>query len=191
VLARRIGRALNPHLTNGTGGGAQPVGLVPNTTTGVTDSTGSTTSLTYDNLVDLIASVDPEYLEPLDEAAPIPGAAEGHVGFMGSKAALAMLRKVKDTAGQPVVTEGVPPKVLGYDFLVNPDVPVPAANAKSLLFGSFPNGYLVRRVTGDVILLRLTELYQENLQLGYLAFARADGTPADAAACRAYANSAT
>jgi HK97 family phage major capsid protein len=190
VLARRIGRGLNPHLSAGTGAGAQPVGLFNNATVGVTGGAGTGLTIVYDSVVDLIASVDPEYLEPLDEAAPF-GPDQGFIGFMGSKAALQMLRKVKDTAGAPIVTEGIPPKVLGYDYLVNPDAPAPAINAKSLAFGNFGAGYLVRRVVGDVIVIRLQELYQENLQLGWLAFARYDGTPADAGAVKLYQNGAS
>ncbi len=34
LLGRRIGRAVNAHLTNGTGGGTQPTGLVPSTAVG-------------------------------------------------------------------------------------------------------------------------------------------------------------
>jgi HK97 family phage major capsid protein len=187
LLSRRIGRAANPHFTNGTGAGAQPTGLVPNTATGVTFAVGSTLGYTYDGIVDLIASVDVEYLEPLEEPGDPP---MGHVGFMTSKAGLAALRKVKDTAGAPVLTDGRPPMCLGYPVMVNPDMPVPAANAKSIAFGNFYAGYVVREVV-DFIVIRSEELAGDKLQIVYLGFARLDGIPDDPAAVRLGVNSAT
>jgi HK97 family phage major capsid protein len=187
LLARRIGRGANPHFTNGTGAGAQPTGLIPNTATGVTFAVGNTIGYDYAGVVDLIASVDVEYLEPLESPGDPP---MGHVGFMTSKAGLAALRKVKDTAGAPILTEGRPPKVLGYDVLVNPDMPVPAANAKSLAFGNFYAGYVVRQVN-DFIVLRSEEQAGDKLQILYLGFARLDGIPDDPAAVRLGVNSAT
>ena len=40
-------------------------------------------------------------------------------------------------------------------------------------------------------MLRLAERYADYLQVGFLGFARADGTPQDTAAYKAYRNSAT
>jgi HK97 family phage major capsid protein len=191
VLGRRIGRGLNAHLTNGTGGSVQPVGLVPTCAIGKTGLAGQTLTIIYDDVVDLIASVDAEYLEPLDEPLEAPGPDQGFIGFMTSGAGLAMLRKVKASDGTPIVTEGVPPKVLGYDCLVNPDVPAPGVSVRSVLFGNFGAGYLTRRVAGDVVVLRLSESFAASLQLAWCAFGRYDGTPADAAAVKCYRNSAT
>lgn len=187
VLGRRIGRATNAHFTVGTGGGTQPTGLIPNAAIGVTGSAGSTTSITYDNVVSMVESVNPEYLEPFDE----PGPPEGHVGWMGSAAALSMLRKVKDSQGAPIVTEGRPATVLGYPYMVNNDVPVPAANARSLAFGAFGPAYTVRQVRRDTAVLRLDERFGDALQVGWLGFSAWDGVPDDPAAVRVYVQSAT
>jgi HK97 family phage major capsid protein len=187
LLGRRIGRAFNAHATNGTGAGTQPVGLVPNATTVATMPTGNTTKFTYDGIVDLIGAVDPEYLEPLDE----PGPPEGFVGFQTSVAGLKALRRVEDTANNPIVTEGRPPTCLGYPIMVNPDVPVPAASARSLLFGAFGAGYIIRRSLSDVTILKLVERFGDQLQYEYLGFQRLDGAPDDPAAIRVLVNSAT
>jgi HK97 family phage major capsid protein len=194
LLGRRIGRAFNAHATNGTGGGTQPVGLVPNATTVATMPTGNTTKFTYDGVVDLIGAVDPEYLEPLDEPGPAtPGAMTlgPHVGFMTSVAGLKALRRVEDTANNPIVTEGRPVTCLGYPVMVNPDVPVPAASARSLLFGAFGPGYIIRRSLNDVTILKLVERFGDQLQYEYLGFQRLDGAPDDGNAIRVLVNSAT
>ncbi len=187
LLSRRIGRGANPHFTNGTGAGAQPVGLIPNAATGITFAVGNTVGYDYAGVVDLIASVDVEYLEPLEEPGDPP---MGHVGFMTSKAGLQALRKVKDTAGAPILTEGRPPMVLGYPVLLNPDFPVPAANAKSIAFGNFYAGYVVRQVN-DFIVIRSEEIAGDKLQVMFLGFARLDGIPDDPAAVKLGVNSAT
>lgn len=180
-LGERIGRIQNTHFTTGTGT-AQPEGVQTNATIGKTGATGQTTSVTYDDLVDLVHSVDPAYRN------------SGRVRFMWSDATLGSVRKLKDTQNrplwQPSVQENVPDKVLGYDYIVNQDMPAMAASAKSILFGDFFAGYLIRDVQ-DIQTLRLSERYADFLQVGFLAFSRADGTPQDAAAIRAYSNSAT
>jgi HK97 family phage major capsid protein len=60
-FAQRLGRAINAHFTNGTGGGTQPTGLVPNLAIGKTGATGQTLTVTGDDLIDLIHSIDPAY----------------------------------------------------------------------------------------------------------------------------------
>ncbi|MER6431588.1 phage major capsid protein [Streptomyces sp900105245] len=181
VLGRRIGRAQNAHFTTGTGT-AQPEGVQTNSVVGKTGATGQTTSVTYDDLIDLIHSVDPAYRN------------SGRAGFMLNDATLGAARKLKDGQNRPLwepsVQVGVPDGLLGYKYTVNQDMPVMAANAKSILFGDFFAGYLIRDVT-DVQMLRLAERYADYLQVGFLAFARSDATPQDTAAYKAYKNSAT
>ncbi|MGN7136774.1 phage major capsid protein [Streptomyces pseudogriseolus] len=181
VLGRRIGRAQNAHFTTGTGT-AQPEGVQTNAVIGKTGATGQTTSITYEDLIDLIHSVDPAYRN------------SGRARFMLNDATLAAARKLKDGQNRPLwepsIQVGVPDGLLGYGYTINQDMPVMAANAKSILFGDFYAGYLIRDVQ-DVQLLRLAERYADYLQVGFLAFARTDGTPQDTAAYKAYRNSAT
>ncbi|MDG9717406.1 phage major capsid protein [Streptomyces sp. DH24] len=181
VLGRRIGRAQNQHFTTGTGT-AQPEGVQTNAVVGKTGATGQTTSVTYDDLIDLAHSVDPAYRN------------SGRVRWMFADGTLAAARKLKDGQNRPLwepsVQVGVPDSLLGYPYTINQDMPAMAANAKSILFGDFYAGYLIRDVQ-DVQLLRLAERYADYLQVGFLAFARTDGTPQDTAAYKAYRNSAT
>ncbi|QHC16868.1 phage major capsid protein [Streptomyces sp. GF20] len=180
-LGERIGRAQNAHFTTGTGTN-QPEGVQTNAGIGKTGAAGQTTSVTYDDLIDLIHSVDPAYR------------LGGRAGWMLHDTTLATARKLKDGQGRPLwepsVQVGVPDALLGYKYTVNQDMPAMAANARSILFGDLYAGYLIRDVQ-DVQLLRLSERYADFLQVGFLAFARADGTPQDTAAYKAYRNAAT
>lgn len=180
-FAQRLGRILNAHFTNGTGGGAQPVGLVPNLSAGKTGATGQTLTVAGDDLIDLIHSVDPAYRN-------------GNSKFMLADTSIKVVRKLKDTTGQylwqPGLTAGSPDTLLGYGVTINQDMPVMAANAKSIAFGDFNAAYVVRRVQ-DVQVKRLEERYADALQVGFFSFARYDGTVDDTNAAKLYVNSAT
>lgn len=179
-LGERIGRIQNQHFTTGTGT-AQPLGLVVGGTA-VVAAVGNTVSFSYDSLVDAIARLDPAYL------------GGGNLAWMGSQAALAAFRKLKDSQGRPLwepsLQVGTPDTLLGYRFVLNNDMAVPAVSAKALAFGDFRAGYVVRDVTG-VQTLRLDERYADFLQVGFLAFQRSGGTVQDTAAYTVLQNSAT
>lgn len=180
-LGERIGRAVAAHLATGTGTG-QPEGLFTNATAGKTGTTGQTTSIIYDDLIDLIHSVDPAYR------------ASGNCRFVLSDSALKMVRKLKDGNSlplwQPSTQLGVPDTLLGYAVTVDNGVPVPAANAKSIGFGDINAAYVVRQVAGGQM-MRLEERYADYLQVGFFGFLRLDAKPDDTSAFRVYAHSAT
>ncbi len=179
-LGERIGRIQNTHFTTGTGS-SQPLGIQTNATAGKTGASGQTTTVTYDDLVDLIHSVDPAYRSADSR-------------FMMHDSTLGAARKLKDSQNRPLwepsVQAGEPDRLLGYGLAVNNNMPVMAASAKSILFGDFRRAYVIRDVLG-VQLLRLTERYADYLQVGFAAYARTDATLQDAGAVRAYANAAT
>lgn len=182
ILADRIGRITNKHFTIGTGSD-QPNGIVTASTQGVQGTTGQTTSVTYDDLIELEHSVDPAY-----RAAP-------GCGWMMHDTTVKILKKLKDGDSRPLWQPGMavrePDTINNYKWTVNQHVPVMAASAKSILFGELSK-YLIRDVKG-VTLLRLTERYAEKLQVGFLAFVRCDGDLLDAGThpVKHYANSAT
>ncbi|MEV8245030.1 phage major capsid protein [Streptomyces rochei] len=179
-LGERIGRAQNRHFTTGTGTN-QPEGVQTNAVVGVTGAAGQVDSVTYDDLIDLIHSVDPAYR------------LGGRAGWMLHDTTLGTARKLKDGQNRPLwepsVQVGVPDTLLGYRYTVNQNMPVMGAGTKSILFGDYFAGYVIRDVQ-DVQLLRLAERYADYLQVGFLAFARTDGVPQDKAAYRAYSNAA-
>jgi HK97 family phage major capsid protein len=182
-LGERIGRIWNQHFTTGTGT-SQPDGIVTSASVGVT-GTGSfatTGGVSYDNLIDLEESLDPAY-----------GSGEG-LAFMMHQTARKAVRKLKDTTGrylwEPSLQVGRPASLDGYDVLINNDMPTLAASSKSILFGNFREAYVIRKVQ-DVQTARLSERYADYLQVGFFAFARADGTLQNSAAVRVLQTTAT
>jgi HK97 family phage major capsid protein len=183
-LSGSIARAVNAHATVGTGTG-QPRGVALDAVSGKVGLTGQTTSVIYDDLVDLVHSVDPAY-RPMSQ-------------FMMHDTTVRQIRKIKDTSGRPIwlpgyesgVAVGVPDTLMGYGYQVNQDVAVMAANARSIMFGNFKKYKL--RIVRDVTALRLVERYADNLQVGFMLFMRADGRLLDAGTnpVKFYQNSAT
>jgi HK97 family phage major capsid protein len=173
--AERIARIMNQHFTTGTGT-AQPLGIVAGATTGVTAA--SATAITSDEMISLQHSVDPAYR------------ASSRAQYMMSDAALANVRKLKDTVGQyiwqPSYQAGVPSSLAGYPVVINNDMAVPATGVKSVLFGDFYAGYVIRLVTGLQRLV-LVERYAEYLQNAYASYLRADGTVQNTSAYKALA----
>jgi HK97 family phage major capsid protein len=163
VLATRIGRIQNQHFSTGTGT-AQPQGLVTGGTVGVTLPTGNTVLIPADSLQDVIDTLDPAYQS-------------GNLRWMMPQAERRTIRKLKDSQNrymwEPSLQAGLADTLLGYPIKLNNDMPAPAANAKSIAFGDFEEGYLIRDVR-DFFLLRLEERYADFLQVGFVGFQRTD-----------------
>jgi HK97 family phage major capsid protein len=185
-LSERIGRITNQHFTVGTGSG-QPNGIVTASGVGKAGLSGQTTSVIYDDLVDLQHSVDEAYR------------AGGKGKFMLNDLSLRNIRKIKDSNGRPLFVPGydagpagAPDQLMGSDIIVNNDVAVMAANAKSILFGDF--SYYIIRDALDIQLFRFNDsAYAKKGQVGFLAWFRSGGNFVDASggAVKHYANSAT
>jgi HK97 family phage major capsid protein len=179
-FAARIGRLQNTHFSVGTGTG-QPTGFSAAAAVGKTGTTGQTLTVIHDDLIDLTGAVDPAYR------------AKGAV-FMTSDAGRKVLLKLKDSQARPLYLPnalGEPESVMGYELVTNNDVAVPAANARSLFFGSWRVGYKVRDSL-QVKLFRFDDsAYAKLGQVGFLAFARSGGNLVDSTAVKAYVNSAT
>ena len=189
ILAVRLGRIQNQHFTTGTGT-AQPRGIVTGSGVGRIGAVGNTLSVTYDDLVRLEHSLDPAYRE-------MPG-----VGYMMNDASVMAIRLIKDPNGRPifvpgyeagaVIDGGAPDKLMGRKITINQDMPVMAANAKSILFGAF-NKYIIRDVM-DLTLFRMNDsAFTRNAQVGFLALQRSGGNLIDinGSTVKHYQNSAT
>lgn len=184
-ITNRLGRITNKHFCIGTGSG-QPTGITVAASTGKTGTTGQTTSVIYDDLADLLESIDQAYLE------------SGNCNWMMHQSSRKVLRKLKDTAGRPIWTPGyefgiaknVPDTLLGYNLKVNNHMPVMAANAKSIAFGDFSQ-YVIRDVM-NISMFRFSDsAYTKKGQIGFLAWMRCGANLIDTAAIKLYANSAT
>lgn len=183
-LATRIARIQNTHFTVGAGT-TQPDGIVPRAGVGKTGLTGQTLTVTADDIVDLIHSVNRAYR------------AKGR--FMLNDLTLAAVRKLKDTTGRPIwmpgdaegVTNGLPSTLYGYAYTVNDDMPVMAANARSIIFGDL-SYYNVRDVANTTALRRFDDsAFALRNQVGFCGWLRSGGNLLEPAAVRAYVNSAT
>jgi len=177
-LGERLGRIQNEHFTTGTGTN-QPEGIQTNAVVGKQGAAGQTTTVTYDDLVDVEYSVNRAYRR--------------NARWMMSDNGIKVVRKLKDGDGRPLwepsVQVGEVTTLLGYPVEANSDLPNPAANVKSILFGDFREAYVIRDVLG-VQLMRLSERYAEFLQVAFLAFQRTDAKLQNAAAVRAYQQAA-
>jgi len=173
LLGTRIARITNRHFTVGTGNG-QPKGVVTAATdSGVTGA--SATSISYDNIVDLTHSVDPDYRN-------------NGARFMFHDNMLKALKKIKipqysgDTAGQPLwrpgLAAGVPDTIDSYPYSINQHMPLPTSGLKAMIFGALSK-YQIRDVR-LVEVMRLNELRAEYRQVVWLAWSRHDGDLLDA-----------
>ena len=153
----RLGRIHNREATIGTGTD-QPMGYVTGSILGVSGD------ITYDTLMDLKHSVDPDYRDG------------GMGSWSFSDAALLLIKKIKDNDGQPLfrpgMSAGVPDRIDGDRYAINQDVPAPAAGARSIIYGDHSQIYC--REVLDVTLVRLVERYAEFHQTGYVAIMRFD-----------------
>lgn len=184
----RLGRLMNAGFTTGNGTTA-PNGFVTAAGTGVTLGTGNTTSLTYAGFVDLVHSVDPAY-----RAAP-------NCVMMMNDATVKAARKVLDNSNRPIFSpgwdntfgqaaNGTPDTLMGYRIVINQDMAVPAANAKTVAFGDFSK-YLIRDVM-DMTVFRFTDsAYTKLGQVGFLAWLRTGANLLDTNGIKLLVQSAT
>jgi HK97 family phage major capsid protein len=173
MLGERLGRALNTAFTTGDGSG-KPTGFRDVAPSGVESAT--TGAFTAGNLIDLVHSVDIAYRNS-------PSAA-----FMMHDQILSAVRKLnydsdKNPLFQPSLREGTPDRLLGYNFFVNNDLPsAQAADAKIIFFGDWSK-YIIRAVANNV-LVPLRERFMDEMEIGFLMYARYDGKLLNTAAIK-------
>lgn len=167
LIANSIWRALNKHITIGDGD-KKPQGII-SCPKGTSAASGA---LTYDNLVDLRASLD---------AAYTPGAS-----WVMNGNTEAVLMKLKDAQGRPLWVPALaseqPNTILGSPVIINPHMPDVKAGQISLVFGDL-KGYTLREVKG-VGVLRLNERLADELAVGFFGYARYDGKITNKSALR-------
>lgn len=179
-IGERLGRIYNTHQTTGTGS-SQPQGVITGATTGKTTASG--TAIIYNEIVDLVHSVDAAYRQ----------APSNQVAFMMHDLVLAYVRKIRDDSGgsglgrpiwEPSVQVGVPDSLLGYRVVINNDMASTVATTnKTMAFGNFQAAFVVRNVAGGDV-MRLTERYADYLQVGFFGFGRMDAAVQDSSAVK-------
>lgn len=164
ILAERLGRITEEHYTTGDGN-SKPNGVVTASSEGKEGTSGQTTSVIVNDLVDLFHSLDPAY--------------RANARWMMNDATVAAIRKLKTGVTndetflwQPGLRAGQPDTLLGRELVVNQDMATMAASAKAILFGNFQN-YWIRDVRG-IRFVRLDERYADADQVGFVVFLRTD-----------------
>jgi HK97 family phage major capsid protein len=138
-MATGMATAVGARLTVGTGT-VEPTGIVPSAAAGITGGTGLSGAATADNLIDLSFAVNSSWRRSTK------------AGWMCSSTQLAAIRKLKTTDGYYIYEPNIrgfqgPDTLLGFPIYENPDVVVPAVNAKSIIFGDL-GSFFVRQVGG-------------------------------------------
>lgn len=184
-LATRLARITNTHYTTGDGS-SKPYGVMARAATGKTGATGTATSITYDDIVDLIHSVNRAYRT-------------NGARFMLADSSVAIIRKLKDTTGRPIwvpgdmegITGGTPSTIAGHAYTVNDDVAAMAANAKSVAFGDFSQ-FVIRDVSNSTSILRFDDsAFALNGQVGFCGWLRTGSNLLNAAAVKVFVNAAS
>jgi HK97 family phage major capsid protein len=168
-------------IINGTGSG-QPRGLLLDAGTGVTGPSGTGTSLGTqgtvaqgtDALWNLVGSVAEPY-------AQAPAAA-----FLMRNASDIIVRKLRDTTGQPVQGLTTRGSILGYPSFVDPFMPAMANAAESIAFGDMSK-YFIRIVNG-VRFERSDEFRFQDDLVAFRCILRLDGALVDTGAVKTFVN---
>lgn len=178
-LGERIGRRTARAWTVGTGVN-EPAGIVEGVPVGKTGGDGQTTSITYEDLIDVEHSVDPAY--------------RTRGRYVLHDQLLKVIRKLTDGDGRPLWTPvpapGFPATINGFPYTIDNSMPEPGPSAKPLVFGDLEAAYVIRTVAG-VATLRLAERFAEAWQVAFVAFVRVDGMVQDPAAARTYQHAAS
>ena len=154
-LAKNFGKAEDDAFINGTGD-QMPTGIL-NATDGAEVGL-STVSITYDDVISLYFSVEPEYRK-------------AGVWLMNDVTALAV-RKLKDTAGNYLWRDS-DDTILGKRVVMNSAMPSSAIGSKPIAFGDFSYYWVADRQGRSF--QRLNELFAVNGQVGFKATQRVDG----------------
>ena len=154
-FAKNFGRAEDIAFINGTGI-QMPTGIL-NATNGA-DVGITTAEITYDNVIGLYFSVEPEYRR-------------NAVWLMNDETALA-LRTLKDSTGNYLWRDS-DDTILGKRVIISEYMPNAESDSKPIAFGDFSYYWVIGR--SPVSVKTLSEKFALHDQIGYLAFEFLDG----------------
>lgn len=195
IIGERLARMMAQKFATGTGAGIVPRGILNAVPTapaagalGTGYTTASSAGVTFDDLSNLIFSVDPAYRAS-------PGA-----GFCLHDKYVGMIRLLKDGVGRYLwtagsVTTGLEPRIWDYPYQVAQEYPYNLSGnvldstvstgigattylGKLITFGDHSK-YKIREV-GTVRMKRLVERFAEYDQDGFIGYMEADGDLLDA-----------
>lgn len=144
-----------------TGNGVKkPTGLLVTAEVGLT--TASATALTPDEIINLMTSLDADY--------------ESNAHLMMNKNTRAVIRKFKDSNGQPLWVQGFagnPDTFENKPIRINKHMPDIAAGTKPIAYGDFSYYHIKDRTA--MTMKRLNELYAGTGHVGFRIDKRVDG----------------
>lgn len=166
-LGERIARLQANHWAVGSGTG-QPFGIVH---AGLTENKAltTTTTITYNDLLDLEATLDPAY--------------EQNAAWVFNKATWTSIRKIVDGDGRPLVQPaaaagaGTAPQhsLLGYPVVIDQSFPSGAGDSANFaVLGDLREAYVIRRVAPLTVVVS-PHTRMANGEVEYVAWERADG----------------
>jgi HK97 family phage major capsid protein len=173
-MGERIARATNAAFTTGTGS-SQPQGIITGATLGNTAS--SATAIAADDILDLVHSLDPSYRN------------KASFGLMAHDNVIAAIRALGIGSSNdfpifiPSMSAGEPDKLFGFNLYYNNDMASAITTGQKTLLAADFSKFVVR-TAGGVQFVRLNERYMDELEVGYVAFARKDSKVLDTRAVK-------
>jgi HK97 family phage major capsid protein len=163
-------------------GTTEPRGLLLDAGTGVTGPVGTGTSLGTQGT----ANQGTDALWNLVGSVAEPYASSPTSGFLMRNASDIVVRKLRDTSGQPVQGLGERGRILGYPSYLDPFMPAMANGNESIAFGDFSK-YFIRIVNG-VRFERSDEFRFQNDLVAFKCILRLDGALVDTGAVKTLVN---
>jgi HK97 family phage major capsid protein len=163
-------------------GTTEPRGLLLDAGTGVTGPAGTGTSLGAQGT----ANQGTDALWNLVGSVAEPYASAPTSGFIMRNASDIIVRKLRDTTGQPVQGLGERGRILGYPSYLDPFMPAMANTNESIAFGDFSK-YFIRIVNG-VRFERSDEFRFQNDLVAFRCILRLDGALVDTGAVKSFVN---
>jgi HK97 family phage major capsid protein len=174
AMGERIARATNSAFTNGTGS-SQPQGIIAGSVAG--NTAAGATAITADDILDLIYSIDPAYRN------------KESFGLMAHNNVIAAVRALGLGSSNdfpifvPSMAAGQPDKLFGYNIYYNNDMESSIATGKKTMLAADFSKFVVRSA-GGVQMVRLNERYMDELEVGFVAYARKDSAVLDSRAVK-------
>ena len=174
AMGERIARATNAAFTNGTGS-SQPQGIITGATLG--NTAASATAIAADDILDLIHSIDPSYRN------------KPTFGLMANDSVISVIRSLGLGSANdfpifiPSMTAGEPDKLFGFNLYYNNDMESAITTGKKTLLAADFSKFVVRSA-GGVQMVRLNERYMDELEVGFVSYARKDAKVLDSRAVK-------
>lgn len=174
AMGERIARATNAAFTTGDAS-SKPQGIVVGSSLG--NTAAGATAITADDVLDLIYSIDASYRNK-----PSFGLM-AHDNIISAIRALGVGSSNDYPIWQPGMAVGQPDRIFGVPVYVNNDMQSSIATATKTMIAADFSKYVVRNA-GGVQFLRLNERFMNELEVGFIAYKRADGAVLNSAAVK-------